>query len=176
MQLDLFNLISAEDEQVQRVVEEERLLQTITKHREALGWDEYEKIKAERSLNVDIDSLPWIQLHPNISTSGYEHCDIKVIIPPDALSYMEYYHRVPSKKRINFNDPVSTHYHEVWAAYTMAVWKYKPHNVDWTGAYEKLSKHRDNGDPIWIRLSRQGGKLAPDCIIEIAGLHPVLNI
>jgi len=174
MQMDLFEILNEEKLQAQNSLESERLQQRITEIRKALEWDEYVKLKAERALMVDANSLSWMPSYPNVSTSGYEHVDVKVIIPPDVLSPVEYYLRLDKSKRSGYHDdPLRDACREMWSSYNFAIWGYSPHRVDWCGATKLLTRHRDVGDPIWIRLSKIGERMIhgvlPDCIVEIKG-------
>lgn len=173
MQLDLFDILNEESLQAKKSLEAAILQERIAESRQALGWDEYEKLKSELALQIEINNLPWVQSHPNMRT-GYEHVDVQVIIPPDVLSPMEYHLRLsPKEKSSNRDDPLCVASRDLWSSYNFAIWGYKPHQVDWCGAIRLLTKYRDAGDPIWVRLSKIGERLIygvlPDCIVKIEG-------
>ncbi|WP_379136039.1 hypothetical protein [Paenibacillus sp. sgz500958] len=173
--MDIFDLLNAEKIEARKVLESERLQQKITENRKVLGWEDYVRLKAERSLMVDVISLPWVRSHPNISTSGYEHCELKVIIPPDILSPTEYHLRFGRSKEVPsyYDDPARDVSRELWSSYNHGIWAYKSHQVDWCGATRLLTEYRDAGEPIWMRLTKMGEILIygalPDCIVEVSG-------
>lgn len=174
MQVDLFDILNEEKIQAQKSLESEHLQQRISDNRQALGWDEYEKLKSARALKIEINNLPWMPSHPNVTTSGYEHVDVMVIIPPDVLSPVEYHLRLSKSEWSSYqNDPLREASRELWSSYNFAIWGYKSHQVDWCGATKLLTRHRDAGDPIWMRLSKIGERLIygplPDCIVKIEG-------
>ncbi|MEK4328934.1 hypothetical protein MKX70_24145 [Paenibacillus sp. FSL R7-0312] len=174
MQIDLFEILNEEKLQAQKLLESESLQERIAESRKALGWDEYEKLKSERALKIEINNLLWMPSHPNVTTSGYEHVDVKVIIPPDVLSPVEYHLRLGQNKRSDYrDDPLRDACRELWSSYNFAIWGYEPHQVDWCGATKLLTRHRDAGDPIWMRLSKIGERLIygalPDCIVDFKG-------
>ncbi|MDF9845127.1 MULTISPECIES: hypothetical protein [unclassified Paenibacillus] len=173
MQLDLFDILNEEALQARKSLEATILQERIAESRQALGWDEYEKLKSELALQIEINNLPWVQSHPNMRT-GYEHVDVQVIIPPDVLSPMEYHLRLNPKGKLSYRDDnLRVASRDLWSSYNFAVWRYEPHQVDWCGAMKLLTRHRDAGDPIWVRISRIGGRLLygalPDCIVKIEG-------
>lgn len=163
MQLDLLELLEAPEREARAEAARENRLQGIKRRNEAIGMDVFERIKADRGLQICLDNLPWkaLKIAPE-----YEKCNVLAVIPPNALCGLEYTMRFP---KAHYDDLVKREFEDLWVNYTHCIWNYKPHNADWCKAFRLLEVCRDKGEPIWMQLSRTHGKLSfmPDCIVGI---------
>jgi hypothetical protein len=169
MQLDLMDILNEQEQEKKDVVIKQQHDKEVQEKNVVIGMDEFEKIKSEKALNIDPDKLPW---KPWNLFPEYMDCDVLAVIPPNALSSLEYSFRFGLHTR--YDDPVQKAYHEIWANYNRLIWHYKPHNVDWCTAFRLLTEHRDSGKPIWMRIVRVKGQVIPlfipECIIEVCDL------
>ena len=161
-QLDLFDILGAETKRQQVISRQEAIEKELMIAQERFGKQSFEKIKDVNALNVKIDDLPWkpLRIDPNL-----ELCDVKVIIPPYALSLTE-----QSRLEGKFGDysDAKISLYDLWAAYNHCIWNYDGHDVDWCGAYKLLAKYRNRSAPIWVRITKYYSKVRffPESIVE----------
>lgn len=163
-QLDLITIIEAEEREKRMNERREKLQQEVKRINAAIGMDEFEQIKANLAQVIHPDSLPWKAWS---TFSEYETCNVRAVIPPNAITQGEYARRFP---KASYDDPVGKTYMDLWAAYNWCIWHYEPHGVDWCGAFRILENRRDRGEPVWMRIMRVHGivRFLPECIVEIA--------
>lgn len=78
-----------------------RLQREISQLKEAIGMDQFKQIKTERAISITVDDLPWRKWK---LFKDYEECDVLAIVPPNAMSSLEFSFRFPDKKRA-YGDP-----------------------------------------------------------------------
>lgn len=163
MQLDLYEVIHADENERKKRESLERYEREYADALSRYGNKSYEQIKAA-SLNPTEDQLQW---KPWNIFKEYEKCYVKAIIPPHALSIGEQRDRT-GNKAFDYS-AVERALMKVWSDYTFRIWKCEQHGVDWVGAYQLLRQYRDTSTPILMRLDRLDGKadFIPECIVEI---------
>jgi hypothetical protein len=163
MQLDLFEQLEREEREARQQAymdEVKKQAAAAELYTDVISLADFERIKAERAISIDPDELPWRR----ILQSEFEKCNVLSIVPPNAISSLQYSLRKGSIGR----DPVKTHLHEIWSEYNWCIWDYEPHGVDWCGAFSLLDRSRDMGEPVWMQLTRVNGKVRfwPECIVD----------
>lgn len=161
-QIDLFDLVNkpgpVKEKQNQPVVVEK------------IDMTDFERIKSERALKIDPDDLLWRPA----SMEHEEECNVLAVIPPNAINSTEWGFRF-GFRRGKYHNPEKDACFNLWKEYTSAIWWMRFGEIDWGTAILTMERHRDSGEPVWMRATRYKGKpyFIPECIVDYE--RPVLR-